>query len=412
MAHGGYSLAVHDFKSKSDDLSVWVKLFEDSVKLAYRDADEAAIGELCIQWLPFKLDEEARIIHGSVTKAKWPEIKTELRNLLVDPQEAYNWKARHATIVWDGKESLHSLATRIKRAVDKFDPDCNKVQEYFFRFRLSLPPDYRKAIDIGCTEDKETIEDAKKLAGRIRLANSDQAEFAAAPGKAVAFTGASMSDDRCRAVELGLQSMSVKVGNIESELTERKKKEDLPSKLKPDRERFSDRSLGRRPDGDWSRVREDRGRGTSGSRDGRRRPDSRDRYRSRRDSFDGRDYEQRDDRDRYRRDSYDRRHGYDRDDYDRRPSYDSRESDHHDYDHNRRPDNRDAGYDYDRRGDWGNNRSRREHAEEEDEFRSCRSEATDGRGRVNNRPSNERVDRLCLALKANKVNDRAQRRGK
>ena len=360
MAHGVH-LAVQGFKSESDDFAVWVRMFENSIKLAYKNEDEAALKELCIQWLPFKLDEEARVIHGSVTKVRWPDIKAELEALLIDPQEAYNWKARVTTIVWDGKENFHSLATRIKRAVDKFDPDCNKAKEYFFRFRLALPPDYIKAIDLGCVDEKETIEDAIKLAGRIRLANSGQVELAAAQGKAVAFTGASMSDDRLKSIEMGLQSMSVKVENIEGELTRNREKKDLPSSLDRQRERYPDRSQSRGRDGDRSRGRdedrsrgrdgdrsrgrdgdrsrgrdsdrsrgreEDRSRGRdgdrsrgrdgygrrdSGSRDGRRQ-DSRDRYRSysnergyqsRRDSYDGRGYERRDYRD-------DRRGGYDR----------------------------------------------------------------------------------------------------
>ena len=132
-------------------------MFEDSVKLANKDANEAEREDLCIQWLPFKLDEESRVIHGNVTKTAWKDIKLELQELLVDPQEKYHWlsKSRETTIVWDGKESFHSLAIRIMRAVDKFDPHCNKAQEYFFRFRWSLPPDYRKAIDIGVPKAKK-----------------------------------------------------------------------------------------------------------------------------------------------------------------------------------------------------------------------------------------------------------------
>ena len=71
MAQNFHGLAVRDFKSQSDDFSVWVKMFEDSVKLANKDANEAEREDLCIQWLPFKLDEESRVIHGNVTKTAW-----------------------------------------------------------------------------------------------------------------------------------------------------------------------------------------------------------------------------------------------------------------------------------------------------------------------------------------------------
>ena len=63
-----------------------------------------------------------------------------LAKLLVNQEDKYNWLARNTPMTWDGKESLHTLATRIQRAVDKFDPtNGDKVKEYYFRFRTAMP---------------------------------------------------------------------------------------------------------------------------------------------------------------------------------------------------------------------------------------------------------------------------------
>ena len=145
-------------------------------------------------------------------------MKVELKGLLTDPQERYNWRARRSTIVWDGSESLHVLASRIMRAIDRYDPKSNKEQEYFFRFREALPLEYRRAIDLGVAEDKCTIEEAKKVALRVQMATSDSGAggTSAVPDKSVAFVGASMREDRLKAMELGLQNLSEKVDNLAS----------------------------------------------------------------------------------------------------------------------------------------------------------------------------------------------------
>ena len=123
-------LAVGNFRSEVDDFDSWVELLEVSVKLAYSTADDATQNAYCISWLPLKLDDHARTIYANVTVVTWPEIKTELKKLLVDPQEKYKWLARRDSVVWNGIESLHSLATCIKKCVDKFDPEeksCSAV---------------------------------------------------------------------------------------------------------------------------------------------------------------------------------------------------------------------------------------------------------------------------------------------
>ena len=104
-----YSLQVSTFRFQHDDFEEWVDLFEKSIKLAYPTSDEDARKNYCVSWLPLKLDEDARTIFRNVTAATWDEIKAELKKLLVNPEDKYNWLARRGTITWDGKESLHSL---------------------------------------------------------------------------------------------------------------------------------------------------------------------------------------------------------------------------------------------------------------------------------------------------------------
>ena len=364
-----HSLACDDYRSEHDDFDTWVDLFEKSIRLAYPAADAAAQKGHCINWLPLKLDEHARTIFDGVSdKTDWDKIKPELSTRLVDPGERYSWLARRGTIIWDRKESLHSLATRIKRSVDKFDPkNADKPREYFIRFRWALPPEYKKAIDMNCAEDRPdlcTIEEAKKIALRVQMANAETGDQpgVATPGeKTVAFSGAAMADDRIKTMELKLGSLETRFGNVETTMGRIAEKVDRWDRGRPnsrdrgqpdnrdrgrsnsrdrdgnregdrDRGRSGDRNQGRGDSRDRGRDR-DRDRRSDGSRDGR--------FRNSRDSLDRRGgeryrgyYNDRD-YDRQRRDGYvmvetsrgrDESRGYRRrtPSYDRRPNYDSR----------------------------------------------------------------------------------------
>ena len=354
-AHG---ISIKDFESREDDFESWVKRFESAVELAHNtDGDADALNKLCIKWLPLKLDKEAQSVYSNVTPTTpntpltWAEIKTQLSSLLINPQDKYNWLAtRRGNIVWDGKESFHALATRVKSSVDKFDPNCDKNQEYYFRFRSALTPEYRKAIDLGCRE--ETIEEAKRVAYRFLNATLDQATGEQPAGdKAVSFTGAAMSDDRIKTVELSLQSLEVKVENLGSQV----------EKLVKDRHR--DKSRGQSRSRDSSQERQDRhSRHRSHSRggdseyefDNHGRRDDRDRSSGDRDS--GRDYHRDDSRrrdySRHRDDSH--RRGYRRED-----SYRRNDSYHRGYSSRRDDRRRDDDRDESRRSRYGDDRSSR-----------------------------------------------------
>ena len=114
----------------------------------------------------------------------------------------------------------------MKRTVDKYEDARGREQEYFFQFRKALPKNYRKAIDLGYVA--ETLDEAKRIAFRVQMADADKGDSdhtalddrtSRRPlEKSVAFTGASMSDDRLKSIELSLQGLTVQVGNIDSEV--------------------------------------------------------------------------------------------------------------------------------------------------------------------------------------------------
>ena len=362
-----HSLPVDKFRYGQDDFKSWVDLFEKAINISYKGAEAADIDSARDQWLPLKLDDKARLIYEGVTGATWLVKKANLQKALIDPQQEYLWHSRRATIVWDGVESFQSLGTRIKREVNNHHTE-NLENEYFFRFRLALPKDYQRAIDLGCSKTQRNLTNAIDIAERLRVADADAEAVPTPPmppaPKAVSFSGAAMNDDRLKSLELAMQGVTIRLDNIEesknkAEEPPRSRREEAKRDYSDSRDRRENRSPSR--DSYRRDDRRDDRRSSYDRRDDRdsRRPryDSRERYRaydnspyrgrSRRDS-----YERRDSGDRYGRDHS---RGYNRDysrGYDRRESYDRRDS------LDRRDRYRSPSYQRDNRGRGSYNRDR------------------------------------------------------
>ena len=124
-----HSLAIKDFDSHKDEFECWINRFESSVALAHNATEAESLKALYSRWLPLKLDDDALSVYSNVTPTvtdtplTWDEIKSQLGSLLINPQDRYTWLARRGMVIWDGKESFHALATRLKRNVDKFQPN-------------------------------------------------------------------------------------------------------------------------------------------------------------------------------------------------------------------------------------------------------------------------------------------------
>ena len=210
-------ISIKDYDSQKDDFEKWVKRFENAVTLSTRDREEASLHQRFKDWLPLKLDEEASIHLDQldIRGTSWPELKTQLGDLLIDPHERLRWQARQTTIRWDGKESLHSLANRIKRAVDTFDkrlPAECKQQEYFTRFRSAFKRTQKRVIDMNCPEGLQTIEAAKDAVMRYQLANADDGEDDAIYN--ASFAGRHPSTDGSASMRKSMETIAFEMASI------------------------------------------------------------------------------------------------------------------------------------------------------------------------------------------------------
>ena len=209
---GASSIPCLDYDSSKDDFETWIEKFEYAVNVATNAPTPARRQQLYLQWLPLKLDNEARAILKQVpTGLNYEQTIARLKELLIDEVEIYKWKMLEKTIKWDGKESFQALATKVKNAVDRYEKELSpqgKIWAYFFRFRHALPATpYQDFIDTSLAKDDKTIENAKELALRVQM--TQQSKEAKTDPKQVSFTGAAMSDDRIHALELDMAKMKV-----------------------------------------------------------------------------------------------------------------------------------------------------------------------------------------------------------
>ena len=215
---------IDKFDANSDDFEEWVLLFETAVQLATNVTSQGTLYGLYKKWLPLKIDESARQSLAQADQtANWPDLKAQLANLLIDPQERYKWQIRQSTVKWDGKESVHQLATRVVRLVNKYErdmPDVYKRREYFNRFRDAFDSVTRNKIDMHLPEGTRTIENAKDVVMRHHLASADdgkeggaKAEFKAA-GFSEPYPQHGLHPDRATSLETAIAGLTTQMENF------------------------------------------------------------------------------------------------------------------------------------------------------------------------------------------------------
>ena len=218
------NIPVETFIPGVHDPDKWFKTLEDGVDLATNTTGKA---DKYKKWARIKMDDATRMIFDECSQGPnvtWEALKKELKSKLVTPQQRYNWRMGRNRVVWDGRESFHVLAARIKSAVDMHE-DNPRATDYFDNFRNALPTDYQTAIDFG--NNGETLDEAKRIAFKYQatLAGQSQAGDTVVRGaiggitgaRTVGFVGASMDEDRLKAVEMAMKEMSLKMDNAAEE---------------------------------------------------------------------------------------------------------------------------------------------------------------------------------------------------
>ena len=148
----------------------WVTRFEGAVKLATNAFGKDRLEELCLEWIPLKLNDAAQPIYARCEKKhSWPELKNELADKLEDPRIRRQWHRQKDAYKKPASISLQVYKANIIGMVDKYSPglalDKNShTLELYNRFVAGLETDWREYIEEAIPYTKETIDNAYSFA--------------------------------------------------------------------------------------------------------------------------------------------------------------------------------------------------------------------------------------------------------
>ena len=172
------TLAIKQFlwEDKNQDFEIWINQFENAVNRGTNPHSQKRHFKYCLQWLPSYLGPDAYTVwKRSVHRKKdWVALKTELRQEYEDPIIRSEWKSNLKAYTWDeGKESLHTYCSKVKRYVDTFDTDLADAPvarqgQYYIRFVSGLPDDYQKQIRMAMPTKKQCIDKAHDVSIRYQ----------------------------------------------------------------------------------------------------------------------------------------------------------------------------------------------------------------------------------------------------
>ena len=150
----------------------FVTHFRQCVKAAYDyklPADENALNEACLTWIPTKLEAGPTLMAyeslPAATKASWAETVTALTNSFADETEKETFLADVSSFK-RGDKSLVQYKNDLMRLMATYLPELSRVPEEFqrqatTRFIEGLEDDeLKKLLRRHCKRDRQTVEEA------------------------------------------------------------------------------------------------------------------------------------------------------------------------------------------------------------------------------------------------------------
>ena len=143
--------------------------------------------ELCLLWIPLKLNEDAQPIYSKcVHKDKnWPLLRVELAEALEDPMIKRRWARNKDAYKKAAGMSLQIYRANIIGLVDKYSPALKLDQaaytmELYVRFVDGLEADLRDYIQESIPYGEETIDSAYNQALKYEAKTKGKTNSAAA----------------------------------------------------------------------------------------------------------------------------------------------------------------------------------------------------------------------------------------
>ena len=177
------------------DWGQWSQRFEIAVQAATNAYGRERLEELCLLWIPLKLNEEAQPIYSKAEHkgSNWTLLQAELAEAFEDPRILRQWARKPNAYRKPEGMLLQVYKANIIGYVHKFSPHIvdNKnayAMELYNRFTNGLEADWREYIQDSIPYGKETLDNAYSQALKYEDKLASKAAVKAN------FTGAAMTD--------------------------------------------------------------------------------------------------------------------------------------------------------------------------------------------------------------------------
>ena len=145
----------------------WVNRFEGAVQVGTNCRGDDRLHELCLQWIPFKMNDDAISIYEQCPSKKrsWPLLKEELGKALEDTQIRRAWVRSLGAYKKPADMSLQLYKAKVTSMVAEYssatlsDPTAHS-NELYNRFVWGLDKDWRESIEDSIPYGKETLDNA------------------------------------------------------------------------------------------------------------------------------------------------------------------------------------------------------------------------------------------------------------
>ena len=198
------------------DWSQWSLLFVQAVQAATNAKGRDRLEQLCLLWIPLKLNEEAQPIYDKTEhkEKSWPLLRAELEEAFEDPRIKRQWARNRDAYKKPANMSLQVYRANIIGYVNKYspalatDPKAHAL-ELYNRFVDGLEVDWRDYIEESIPWGKECLDKAfsQALKYEARLAK-----------KSVDFSAAAMTNaekDGMEKIRLDVEKLKIQAAGWE-----------------------------------------------------------------------------------------------------------------------------------------------------------------------------------------------------
>ena len=166
----------YEYGSAEANWSDWVLGFEKAVQVATNAANRDCLEQLCLQWLPLKLNDGAQPIYAKCEykDKSWPSLRAELAERLDDPTVRRQWERSMDAYKKPASMQLQAYRAKIIGLVNQYSPGLVMdpkayARELYYRFINGLEKSQKEYVEDALPYGEETLDNAFNAALKYEI---------------------------------------------------------------------------------------------------------------------------------------------------------------------------------------------------------------------------------------------------